>query len=72
MSVPFEQRLTCSVKEACAFTGIGRSKVLFMCEDGRLKSRVVDGKRYIQVASILAVLGIAPPVYQDAASEAAS
>jgi excisionase family DNA binding protein len=69
-SVPFEQRLTCTVREAIDYTGFGETKIYEMIGDGRLQSKKIDGKRLIHVKSILVVLGISAD--SDAAPSAAS
>jgi excisionase family DNA binding protein len=55
--IPFEQRITCTVAQAKEYTGIRRSKIWMMIDDGRLQTTRVDGARLIFVKSILAVLG---------------
>jgi len=56
-SVPFEQRVTCTVREAEGYSGFGNTKVWNLIASGRLKSTKVDGTRLIYVKSLLALLG---------------
>jgi excisionase family DNA binding protein len=55
-SIPFNQRETCSVRMASEVTGIGRSKLYQMFDDGRIKSVKVDKRRLVVVSSLLDLL----------------
>jgi excisionase family DNA binding protein len=56
--IPFHQRLSCSVPEASAVTGIGRTKLYQAMKEGDLKFVQVGGRRLILVASVLELLGM--------------
>jgi hypothetical protein len=49
----FKQRLTCSIKEASAATGLGLTKIGEAVRDGRIKSKLVDGRRILDVPSVI-------------------
>ena len=55
-TIPFRERLSCTIAEACAATGIGRTKIYEALSDGRLESVKVDNRRLIIVASLLRLL----------------
>jgi excisionase family DNA binding protein len=54
--VPFSERVTCTIAEACAATGLGRTKLYEALADGRLVSTKVDNRRLIVVASLIKML----------------
>lgn len=63
MNVPFRERLTCSVTEAQAYTGLGNTTIWKLISSGRLKTAKVNatpapgrGKVLIDVPSLLAVV----------------
>ena len=56
--LPFEQRLTCTVAQACEVTGLGRTKIYELIGDGRVTTTTVGRRRLIIVQSLLALLGI--------------
>jgi excisionase family DNA binding protein len=47
MSIPFHDRISCTVPEACAATGIGRSKHYEEIAAGRLQTTCVGRRRLI-------------------------
>ena len=53
--IPFWQRLTCSIPEACQATGLGRSTVYGLMDSGTLQSRKI-GRRHLVVVSSLQTL----------------
>ena len=55
-TIPFRERLSCTIAEACAATGIGRTKIYEALSDGRLESVKVDNRRLVLVASLLRLL----------------
>ena len=59
-SIPFEQRIGCTVREAEGYSGLGNTKIWELIRDGRVKSTKVDGTRIIFVKSLLSVLGLEP------------
>jgi hypothetical protein len=62
--IPFYQRLTCNVEEACQASSLSRAKLFEVMAEGRLKSTKVDRRRIIHVSSLKALLGVTddPPV----------
>jgi excisionase family DNA binding protein len=57
-AIPFRERISCTIAEACAATGIGRTKIYEAMSDGRLKSVKVDNRRLVLVASLLQLLDL--------------
>lgn len=55
--IPFRERISCSPKEACQATGFGLTFLYDQMKSGRLRSKKVDGKRVIDVASLLRLAG---------------
>jgi excisionase family DNA binding protein len=55
--IPFTQRVTCTVAEACEASGLGRTKIFEAISDGRLSTTKLDGRRLVYVASLLSMLG---------------
>ncbi len=51
--VPFTERPTCTVKEACHAVGLGRTKLYEMIKDGVLQTSTVGRRRLIAVPSLL-------------------
>ncbi|WP_433995303.1 excisionase family DNA-binding protein [Bradyrhizobium manausense] len=56
--LPFAQRLTCTVAEACEATGLGRTKIYELIGDGRVTTTTVGRRRLVNVQSLLALVGI--------------
>ena len=56
--LPFAQRLTCTVAEACEATGLGRTKIYELIGDGRVTTTTVGRRRLIIVQSLAALVGI--------------
>lgn len=50
------QKLAYSVKEACQATSLGRSTLYSHIADGRLKTRLVGGRRVILADSLQALI----------------
>lgn len=61
--IPFAQRVTCTIQEACAYSGLGRSTIYEAIKDGRLDSTNVRvkpnsrGRRLVSVPSLLKFVG---------------
>ncbi|MGA8615706.1 MAG: helix-turn-helix domain-containing protein [Xanthobacteraceae bacterium] len=55
--IPFSQRVSCSIAEACQATGLGRTKLYEAISDGRIKSVKVGNRRLVIVASLFQLLG---------------
>jgi hypothetical protein len=60
-TIPFAMRLCCSVRECCEATSWSPAKIWRLMQAGRLEYRKVDGRRFILVPSLLALLDIKPP-----------
>ena len=56
--LPFAQRLTCTVAEACEVTGLGRTKIYELFGDGRITTTTVGRRRLVIVQSLLALVGV--------------
>lgn len=57
--IPFWDRLTCSVDEACTVTSLGRSSVIKMMDSGKLETRKIGRRRLVLIRSLQAL--VAPP-----------
>jgi excisionase family DNA binding protein len=56
MSVPFSERPTCTIAEACEASGLGRTLLYEAMHDGRLASIKIGGRRLVVIASLLKML----------------
>jgi excisionase family DNA binding protein len=56
--IPFMQRPTCTIKEACKAAGMGRTKFYELIKGGELKITPVGRRRLVQVPSLLRFLKI--------------
>jgi excisionase family DNA binding protein len=54
--IPFVQRPTCTIKEACRASGMGRTKFYELIKGGELKVISVGRRRLVQVPSLLKFL----------------
>ena len=54
--VPFVQKLTCTINEACEMTGLGRTKLYELIGDGHLATTTVGRRRLVVVRSLLSLL----------------
>jgi excisionase family DNA binding protein len=52
-TVPFKDRVTCTIPEACAASGLGRSSIYEAINDERLKTLKIGRRRLVIVASLL-------------------
>jgi excisionase family DNA binding protein len=55
-SIPFTQRLTCTINEACEATGLGRTKLYELIGTGHLATTTVGRRRLVLMNSLLALL----------------
>lgn len=55
--IPFTQRLTCTIEEACEVTGLGRTKLYELIGDGHLDTIAIGRRRLILVRSIRKLTG---------------
>jgi excisionase family DNA binding protein len=56
MAIPFAQRLSCTIAEACEVTGLGRTKLYELIGDGHLATTTVGRRRLVLVRSLLSLL----------------
>jgi excisionase family DNA binding protein len=56
--LPFAQRLTCTIAEACEATGLGRTKIYELIGNGRVTTTSVGRRRLVIVQSLLALVGV--------------
>ena len=66
-SIPFREKIGCSVEEACAVLGVGTTMAYEMLNNGILESFQIGRRRIVKVSSILRVAGEAKPTEQQAA-----
>ncbi len=59
-AVPFAQRLTCTVDEACSATGLGRTKLYELIGDGSLTTTTIGRRRLVFVDSLRTLLETRP------------
>jgi excisionase family DNA binding protein len=51
-TIPFAQRLTCTIAEACEATGLGRTKFYELIGEGRLDTTTIGRRRLVLVRSL--------------------
>ena len=54
--MPFAQKITCTINEACQVTGLGRTKLYELIGDGHLATTTVGRRRLVVVRSLLSLL----------------
>jgi hypothetical protein len=54
--MPFAQRLTCTIEDACEVTGLGRTKLCELIGVGRIVTTTIRQRRLVVVRSLLALL----------------
>jgi excisionase family DNA binding protein len=54
--VPFIERMTCTIEEACAVSGLGRSRLYELLADGRLEAVKIGKRRLIKIQSLKKLL----------------
>ena len=54
--VPFPDRLSCTIAEACEATGLGRTKVYELIGEGRLETTRIGRRRLVFVRSLRTLL----------------
>ena len=55
-SVPFADRLSCTIEEACEATGLGRTKVYELIGSGQLVTTKIGRRRLVMIQSLIALL----------------
>lgn len=51
-SIPLNERAALSVRQACAYSGIGRTKIYELLAEGKLASRKIGDRRLVLRESI--------------------
>jgi excisionase family DNA binding protein len=51
-TIPFRERISCTIPEACSATGIGRSKLYEAIASGQVATSKVGGRRLVLVRSL--------------------
>jgi hypothetical protein len=59
-NIPFRERLSCTIPEACAATGLGRSKMYEEIGAGRVQVRKFGTRTLIVVDSLVALINPGP------------
>jgi excisionase family DNA binding protein len=62
--VPFADRITCTIADACAATGLGRTKLYELIGAGSLATTTIGRRRLVLVSSLLRLVepdGMASP-----------
>jgi excisionase family DNA binding protein len=54
--IPFSQRLTCTIAEACEVTGLGRTKLYELIGDGQISTTAIGRRRLVSVQSLLSLI----------------
>jgi len=52
-TIPFVERPTCTIAEACEATGLGRSKLYELIGEGQIDTTTVGRRRLVRVPSLL-------------------
>jgi hypothetical protein len=68
-TIPFRDRISCTIPEACAATGLGRTKMYEEIGAGRVHTRKFGTRTLIVVASLVALIDPDP---DDSAATPAS
>lgn len=68
-TVPFRERISCTIPEACAATGIGRSKLYEEITAGRVAIRKVGKRTLVLVHSLERFIDPGPPSSNEQAPE---
>lgn len=55
-TIPFAQRLTCTIAEACEATGLGRTKLYELIGAGYLGTTTIGRRRLVLVRSLRTLL----------------
>lgn len=55
-AIPFSERITCSVDEACDLSGLGRSKLYELIAEGAIATTTVGRRRLILMEALRAFL----------------
>jgi excisionase family DNA binding protein len=58
-TIPFVERPTCTIAEACSAVGFGKTKLYELIDDGAVDSIRIGRRRLVRVPSLLRFLGFA-------------
>jgi hypothetical protein len=58
--IPFRDRATCTIKQACAGTGLGRTLIYELIDENLIESKLIKRRRLINVPSLLKAVGVKP------------
>ena len=56
-TIPFVERPTCTIAEACSAVGFGKTKLYELLDGGAVESVTIGRRRLIRVPSLLRLLG---------------
>ena len=59
VGIPFPQRLTCTIAEACQATGLGRTKIYGLISEGCIETVTIGRRRLVLVRSLFKLLEMA-------------
>jgi excisionase family DNA binding protein len=54
--IPFAQRVTCTIADACEATGLGRTKIYELIGNGQIVATSIGRRRLVDVASLLTLM----------------
>jgi excisionase family DNA binding protein len=54
--IPFVQRLTCTIAQACEVTGLGRTKLYELIGHGQITTTTIGRRRLVLVRSLLSLI----------------
>jgi excisionase family DNA binding protein len=66
--IPFEQRPSCTIREACRATGLSRTTLYERMAVGELKTTTVGRRRLVNVPSLMLLVGAGGSQNPDARS----
>jgi len=55
-NIPFAQRLTCTIAQACEVTGLGRTTLYELIGEGHVSTTTVGRRRLVLVQSLLSLI----------------
>jgi hypothetical protein len=71
-SIPFRERISCTIPDACAATGLGRTKMYEEIGAGRVHVRKFGTRTLIVVASLVALIDPGPNAAETTSTSSAS
>jgi excisionase family DNA binding protein len=69
-SIPFRDRFSATIAEACEATGVGRTKIYELIKDGRVETRKIGTRTLVLVPSLLAAIDPQLSEHASAGAEA--